>query len=249
MKVAVALLFAFGCLIAALAVFLPATLVDRRLDAASAGKVRLADAAGTLWRGRGVITDAAGTWRVPVAWGIPRSRLVRGVHEVVLQPVDGAATPQGTVELVNDGIAMRNVVVEVPAQALASVLPARGLPVFGGTIAISSPAFAWNAAGSSGALDARWRAARLVAGDAVVDLGAIDLRVTPTGTGLAGHLTNNGGDVRIEGNVSVAPPAINVEATITPASTAPASVARALAALGTPDAGGSVRVAWRGTLR
>jgi len=89
-KLAAVLLFAFGCLIAALAAFLPATLVDRRLAAASNNKLRLANASGTLWNGRGNITDAGGTWRVPVGWSISTQAVARGIHEVVLRPIDSA---------------------------------------------------------------------------------------------------------------------------------------------------------------
>jgi general secretion pathway protein N len=249
LKLAATLLFAFGCFIAALAAFLPATLVDRRLAAASNGKLRLADAAGTLWNGRGNVSDAAGTWRVPVGWTISKRSVVRGVHELVLRPIDGASSPQGAVVVVEDGIALSNVVLEIPAAALQSAMPAKGLAVTGGTLAVSSAAFAWNAAGGTGTLAAQWRNARLVVADTAADLGTIDLAVTPQGAALNGRITSTGGDVRINGTVTLASAAINVDATVTPAAAAPAAVARALAAIGTPDASGRVRIAWRGSLR
>lgn len=249
MKLAAVLLFAFGCLIAALAAFLPATLVDRRLAAASNGKLRLADASGTLWNGRGSITDAGGTWRVPIGWSISKRSVARGIHEVNLRPIDGAPAPEGAVVVVGDGIALRSVVLDVPAAALQSAMPAKGLAVMGGTITISSPAFAWNGAGGSGTLGARWRNARLVVADTLADLGVIDLAVTAQGAGLNGRITNTGGDVRIDGTLILSSGTINVDATVTPLPATPPSIARALSALGTPDATGSVRIAWRGSLR
>jgi len=128
-------------------------------------------------------------------------------------------------------------------------MPAKGLAVTGGTLAIFSPAFAWNAAGGSGTLGAQWRNARLVVADTLADLGVVDLAVTPQGAGLSGLITNTGGDVRIQGTVTLASATINLDATVTPLPATPAPIVRALAALGTPDAAGSVRVTWRGSLR
>ena len=46
-----------GCalLVAAFAAFAPATLVDRRVAAATGGKLRVVDAEGTVWTGRGAL--------------------------------------------------------------------------------------------------------------------------------------------------------------------------------------------------
>ena len=202
-----------------------------------------------MWNGRAQLTDAAGTWRIPAGWSISKRAVARGAHEIVLRPVAGAATPQGTVQVLEDGIALRDVTLELPAQSLLGAIPARGLPVLGGTVLVTSSAFTRTATGGSGALRAQWRGARLVVGDAAADLGTVDLAVTAQGNGLAGRLTNGGGDVRIDGNVALASSTVTVEATVTPAPGAPATLSRALAALGTPEAGGSVRIVWRGSLR
>lgn len=249
MKVAAFLVFAFGCIVAAILSFLPASLVDRRIDAASQGKLRLADASGTVWKGRGLLTDSAGTWRVPVGWSIAKADVLRGIHALSLRPVDGASAPQGSVEWVDDGVRIRGLAAEAPAQALAWVLPARALPTLGGTIFVSGSQFAWNAKESSGTLDAHWRGARLVAGDVVADLGTVDLALAPQDKRLSGRLTNSGGEVRIDGTLTITVTDINVDATIAPAPDAPPQIARALASLGTPGAGGSVRITWRGPLR
>jgi hypothetical protein len=249
MKLAVILLIASACFVAALAAYLPATFIDRRLAAVSAAKLRLANATGTIWDGSGVLTDAGGNWRLPLGWSISKAAVARGVHEAVLRPVDSSTTPQGVVEAIGDGFALRNVALELPASSLLSVSAARGLPAVGGTLALSSPAFAWSDGESKGTLNAQWRGARLVVGDAVADLGTVDLTVTPQGTGLGGRLTNSGGDVRIEGTVALASSALSVDATVAPAAGAPLSIARALTALGTPEPSGSVRIVWRGSLR
>ena len=249
MKLAGFLVAALACLLAAATAFMPATLVDRRLDAATGGKLRITDAAGTVWAGRGAITDAGGTWRVPVAWSISKADVLRNVHAVALQPADGAATPRGTVQIVDDGARAHDLAVEAPAQALAAALPIRALAVLGGTIAVSAADFAWTAKEKSGRIDAQWRGARLVSGDARADLGTVTLSAAPQGAALGGRIANTGGDVRLDGTVVVDAGGLSVEGTIAPAAGAPPAIARALAALGTPDAAGAVRIAWRGSLR
>lgn len=249
MKVVAFFVAALAFLLAAVAAFMPAALVDRRLDAATAGRIRLADAAGTVWEGRGAVTDAAGTWRAPLAWSISKADVLRNVHAVSLRPIDGAATPHGTVEVIDDGARVHDLAVEAPAQALAALLPVRALPVLGGTIAVSAADFAWTAKEKSGRIDAQWRGARLVSGDAQADLGTVTLSATPQGAALSGRIANTGGDVRLDGTVAVADGSVSVDGTIAPAAGAPPHIVRALAALGTPDAGGAVRIAWRASLR
>lgn len=249
MKLAFALLVALGCLVAALAAFAPATLVDRRLAQATAGKLRLADAEGTVWNGRGIVADSSGRFGIPVTWRTSRKALLEGVARVQLQPVAGAGTPTGLVDAADDTLSLKSAVIELPAAALAGALPARALPTLGGTVTVSAPAFAWAKGAGSGTIDVRWRGARLVVGDIVADLGTVEIAIAPQGSGLGGRLSGTGGDVRIEGTMTLAGANAGIDATVTPAPTAPPQLARALAVLGTPGAGGSVRFAWRGTLQ
>lgn len=249
MKLAAVTLFAVGCLAAALALFAPATLVDHRLAQATAGKLRLADAAGTVWHGHGIVADNGGRFGIPVAWRTSRSALLRGAVSVELQPVAGAVTPTGLVELTNDAVSLRAAALEAPAQALTVALPARGLSALGGTLTVSAPAFAWAKGTGSGTTSVRWRGARLVVGDVVADLGDVELALAPQGSGLHGRLSSKGGNVRIDGTLTLAGASLGVDATVTPAPAAPPQIALALAALGTPSADGGVRLAWRGTLQ
>ena len=249
MKIAAIVVVVLAAIVAAVVAFMPASLVDGRVASLSQGKLRLADASGTVWEGRGVLTDGAGTWRMPVGWSISKSDVLRGVHVVTLKPVDGAASPTGAIEAVGGGLRMRDVRVEVPAQALFGTLPIKPLPAFGGTVSVIANDLAWNQASKSGGFEAHWRGARVASGDNVADLGTVDLVAAPKDARLAGRLTNSGGDVRIDGNVTFDAGAATVDATLTPNPGAPANIARAIAAIGTPDASGSVRIGWRGNLR
>ncbi|MEO8754795.1 MAG: hypothetical protein ABI624_19180, partial [Casimicrobiaceae bacterium] len=156
-------------LLAAIAAFAPATLVDRRLAVASSGKLRLADAAGTVWNGTGMLTDATGAWRVPVGWALSASAIARGTISVALLPVAGV-TPSGTLDIGTDAATLRDVVIEIPATVVASALPARAAVALGGTLVLTAPSFAWNGERGSGVLNVRWRDARLVAGGTAADL-------------------------------------------------------------------------------
>lgn len=129
------------------------------------------------------------------------------------------------------------------------MLGARGLVTLGGTIAVRTPAFAWDGNGATGSVAAQWRDARLAVGAAVANLGAVAVDLAPDGNRLAGPVRNEGGDVRIAGTVSVVGRAVDVSATLAPAPGAPPHIALALAALGPPDAAGNVRVAWRGMVQ
>ena len=249
MKTAAIVVLVLAVAIATVVAFLPASLLDGRIASATQGKVRLADAAGTVWEGRGVLTDAAGTWRMPLGWTISKAGVLRGVRAVVLQPVDGAASPAGTVEVVDKGIRLRDLRVEMPAQAFLGALPMRPLPTLGGTVALTARDLAWNATAKSGAMEARWSGARVASGENVADLGTVDFVAAPQGSQMAGKLTNSGGDVRVDGMVNVAGGNVTVDGTVTPNPGAPASIARALASVGTPDANGNVRIGWRGSLR
>ncbi len=233
----------------ALAYFAPASLADRALDANSRGKLRLADTEGTLWSGGGTLTDATNTWRVPLRWTIPPRSLFTARHELVLTPAPGATTPTGVVGIGNDSGSLRDFAVEIPAQALAGMLAGRGLVTLGGTLAVRTPALDWNGSEAKGSVAAQWRDARLAVGGAVANLGAVDVALAPDGNRLAGPMRNSGGDVRIDGTVSVAGRTVDVSATLAPAPGAPPQIALALAALGPPDAAGNVRVAWRGMVQ
>ena len=235
--------------IVAVVAFLPATLVDGRIASATQGKVRLAEATGTVWDGRGVLTDMAGTWRLPLGWTVSKADAILGRPAVVLHPVDGSSAPAGTVEIVDNGVRLRDLRVEIPAQALASALPMRPLPALGGTIAAAAGDLAWNDKAKAGGFEAHWRGARVASGDNMADLGTVDLAAAPQDSRIVARLRNSGGDVRVDGTVTVAGGNVAVDGTLAPNPGAPAGIARALAAAGTPDANGTVRIGWRGSLR
>ena len=169
-------------LAAAVVAFLPASLVDGRLAAMTAGRLRVADASGTVWNGRGALTDASGAWRMPLAWQVNPLDVLRGQREVTLLPPAGATAPKGVIGIRGDGVEVRDLALEVPARALAALFPPGVAPTLGGTITVTSPAMSLAQGQPSGTIDARWTGARIVAADAVADLGTVRLAMTPQAT-------------------------------------------------------------------
>jgi hypothetical protein len=75
------------------------------------------------------------------------------------------------------------------------------------------------------------------------------VNIAPRNGRIQGRVENRGGDVRIDGEFAWGNSGIEVSATLAPLPSTPPAVIRALSALGTPDANGSVRVQWRGGTR
>jgi general secretion pathway protein N len=233
-------LFLLLVVVAAIALA-PASLVDAMLRSATTGRLRLADAAGTVWRGSGAVTDSNGAWQTPIQWRASPLAMLRGGVDVDL-------LPQGHI-VANGGLELRDLRVALPAVALAGALPAVPAVDLGGELTLDAPSFRYDGRSGDGALALRWEHARAVVNGALVDLGSVTARVTPRGDGLAGVLGNEGGMLRVDGNVALSNEHIVADAVLTPAPGLPPAIAQALGALGPADASGAVRVSWRGTAK
>lgn len=236
-------------LLAALLALAPATLVDGRLASATDGRLRMAAATGTIWSGTGALTDAANTWQLPLAWTVAPAALARGTLDVTLAPVRNATQPQGTITIGSAGMSLANLRATAPAQALAAWLPMRDAPALGGEIGIDAAAFAWSGAAGQGSVKAQWLRARLATAAGAVDLGTVDVVVTPQDARLQAKLTNAGGDVRVSGTINFTSTSSDGDIGITPLPGAPAALVRALASMGNPAADGTVRLTWRNSAR
>ena len=234
------LLFVAGI---ALVAFAPATWLDRRVAAATAGRVRLNAADGTVWRGRGAIVDSHGAWRIPLAWRIAPTPLLRGVLEVEFEPAasDG---PRGRLTLDDKSADLRNLRFSMPAGVLQS-LSTVPLPLEpGGELVLDAPAFRYQSNQADGALDVRWERARLATPGSALDLGNLTVHVSPQGSALVGTIANAGGDARIDGDVAFSANGVSLRANIAPGPGVPTDIARLLAALGPADSSGVIHVQW-----
>lgn len=227
----------------------PATLADGRLAAATDGRLRIAAAGGTLWRGTGSLTDAGNTWQLPLTWSVAPLALARGALDVTLAPARDSTQPQGAIVLTTSGVMLTDFRATLPAQALARWLPLRDAPALGGDIGIEASAFAWSGSGGQGTINAHWLRARVATAAGVADLGTVDVAVTPQDKRLQARVTNTGGEVRVNGTISFTSGSSDGDITVTPVPGAPPALMRALASMGKPDADGAVRLTWRNSSR
>jgi hypothetical protein len=216
MRRALLLVAAVAIVACAFALFAPATLADAWLERASGGAVVLADAAGTLWRGRGTLV--AGEGRLPIGWALDPWPLLRGEVRFSLLPFDEAGgTPGGAVTLRDRAISVRALELVLPARALTSLAPRSGVRVLG-EVHVSSPSLDWTPAAFDGGVRLEWRDARFAfAAEPPIALGTVTAALSAGSGPLAGPLTNEGGDLGVRGTIAVAPSgAPDVSVTMTP---------------------------------
>jgi general secretion pathway protein N len=242
-------LVAVVLLLAASILFVPAVLLDGRLDAATQGHLRLADAAGTVWNGRGLITDAQRTWSLPVRWRIDPLSFLRGNPTLALEAADGGDLPRGHVGWGDAGVALDGVAFTLPAAVLNGTVAEASTLAFGGFVAVDAPHFRWSRNGGDGAATAQWTGARIAAAGGTLALGTVTTHFAPRNGRLMGMVENRGGDVRIDGEIALSDADAEVRVTLTPSLSGPSDVARTLSMLGTPDAAGAVHLQWRAALR
>ena len=244
-RLAALVLFFLVVAVVVVALQAPATWVAHRVSEAIGGSVRVIEAEGTVWDGRGVLTSPDGRWKVPVAWHLKAAPLLRGEVEVELQSQPGVDTPRGTLRMSRTGVAAQGVVLDLPATILESAFAGRSPATFGGEIRLDARDLAIEGTRGSGAMTMRWDRARLVAPDGTsVSLGVVTARFEPRDGALVGHIGNVGGEVAIDGEMTMARTGVGLDATLAPRTGASERVVHVLAALGPADANGAVRLQW-----
>ncbi len=246
-------LFAIGLAVAALALGLvilaPATLVDDRLDTLSAGRLRIANATGTVWNGAGDLGVPAASLRVPIAWQIERLPLLWAeLHGTVSEQ----GSPSAAFVLGRDRYDVRNLTLSLPASTL---LMAAGAPAMitdaGGRIEIGIERLSKAHEALDGQFEARWLDASLPGPRPEVRIALGDVRIEGAGREgkLAGTIANAGGNVDIAGTIGVtAGGGASIDALIRPRDNLEAersnAIAAALSMVGRPDGKGAYRIVW-----
>jgi len=239
---ALRVVFGAALLVAAGIALAPAAWLDRPLALRSDHRVRLADAEGFWWHGRGALTSADGEARMPIAWRVAFAPLLRGFLAVELEPRGDGASPTGSLLAGRALLELHDVRTRAPAAVGAAFVPAAKAFAWGGDFALQAPSISWRRDTTVGALNARWERARVVAGEYVLDLGTVALSMPDTGA--AATVRNSGGDVAIGGTIAARRGAIDVELVLTPTGTTSDPVRRILPLLGAPDSAGGVRIVW-----
>jgi len=240
-------LVALLALVVAAVALAPATLVDAQLAQATSGRLRLQDAAGTVWRGRGALADAQGTAALPIAWTVDALALLRG--EVALDFVADAAhpvAPRGRIAWHPGRWTVEGLQAVVPAAMLPALAPAGSPVALGGTIRIDVPRLVLARERYDGQAALAWTGATLALPMLpALALGEVDVALSQRGEGIGGPLSSRDGPLQLTGDLAVDPARTALEVTLVPGPQAPPLLARALAALGRGAAQGA-QWRWQG---
>src|SRR5664279_2491985 len=129
-------------LAAAIAVEAPAALLDRQLDALTHGRLRIADAASTIWNGSGTLIVLPYGARVPLYWHIEALPLLRSRLSGTLGR-DATESQQAAFDLASDDFAIRRFAIALPAEALLRAADAPAVIAgAGGTVDVRADTFA-----------------------------------------------------------------------------------------------------------
>jgi general secretion pathway protein N len=188
---------------AALVALAPATLIDARLQAAGEGRLRLAEARGSLWAGEGWIEvrDAQGRAGVArrLAWRVLPESLLRArlVAQVTLEQ---AARPF-PVSLSLARLEIADAAMQLPAAALGLGVPALAPLRLTGEVRVHVSQLSVERGSVRGEATLQWRGA----GSAltkVAPLGDYELRLQAAGAAVLGELRTLEGPLELEGTGS-----------------------------------------------
>ena len=232
-------------LLAAGIVLAPAAWLDRPLAARTHERLRLVEAHGFWWRGRGVLTTADGHARLPIAWHVAFAPLLSGVLAVDLGGDGDDGSPSGSLRARGGTLEARDLRLRVPAALVPALAPALQPFALGGELRVHAPSIVFRGDRGTGTLDATWQRARVTTAYVALDLGTVSMSAAPAGDALAGTIRNTGGDVAIAGTIGGRAGTFDAALTVAPTPGAPEMVRQALPLLGPPDGAGGVRIAWR----
>jgi len=195
--------FGLAAYAAALVALAPATLIDGRLQSASEGRLRLAEARGSLWSGAGWIEvrDAQGKAGVArrLAWRVLPGSLLRA--RLVAQATLGQAARPFPVTLSLSRVEIADAALQLPAAALGLGVPALAPLRLSGEVLVSIAQLSLGRGGVHGEATLQWRAA----GSAltpVAPLGDYEVRFKAAGTAVHGALRTLEGPLELEGEGS-----------------------------------------------
>lgn len=223
----------------------PASLIDASLAARTEQRIRLTDTTGFWWRGSGVIVSADGTQRLPIEWQLDGVALARGNIVVRLGRSDESQTVTGALSLRSDGFDVTSGRVRMPAAFAAAFDTRLNAVTVGGTVDAVAPSLAAAGEVIAGNVDATWTRARVVAGDAVFDLGTVVLKSVAGSNRWSASVQNTGGNVAVAGTIVVGAAGTSGTLELRPDASASAAVRNVLARLAVPDETGGVRITWQ----
>jgi general secretion pathway protein N len=195
-----ALAFGVGVYAIALLAFAPASLVDARLERASGGRLRLAEAQGSLWAGSGWIEvrDAGGKAGIakPIAWRVLPGALLRArlAAEIRL----GGDNKPFPIALSLSGIEIADAGVDLPAAALGLGVPKLAPLRLTGEVRLDIPRLSMERGRAEGDATLRWRAAGSALAP-VSPLGDYEMHFKAVGPAVHAELRTLAGPLQLEG--------------------------------------------------
>ncbi len=252
-----AIVFAFGAalLLIALIIKAPASLLDGRINAWSAGNLRMIGSTGTIWSGAGELRLVAANMGMPVSWQIDAWPVLLGELRGTLAGSDATTSPT-SFNVSSNEVAVRNLAITLPANALLRTAGAPGsFATAGGNVSLRIAELTRRGDRIDGQFALRWDKATLQSAlvglrpSPRVALGDVRFDGTGQGNVIAGTLTNAGGDVEISGTASASiSGSTRVDALIRPRpgidTERANAIGGALAALGQSDGSGGYRISW-----
>ena len=193
----------FGAYAIGLIVTVPATFVDAGLQRAGSGRLRLAEAQGTVWSGAGrlEIRDAGGRagLAVRLAWRIMPSALLRArlAYEVELDQ----ASSRFPVTISLSHIEVGNADIRLPAAALGLAVPKLAPLRLTSDVMLRLAGLSFGRTGMQGSTTLQWRAAGS-AYTPISPLGDYELRVEGHGPVVRASLRTLQGPLQLDGQGS-----------------------------------------------
>jgi general secretion pathway protein N len=255
MRTGIAVAVALVALAAALIFEAPASLLDARLAAISQGRVRIADAEGTLWRGSGELVLSASGIRRPVSWQIDGWPLLRGELRGSFTDPTGAQSIGGF-DAGGDRFELHGIDLGLPMDALLRALGAPSfLAAVGGQVTLHVERFARGPDALDAQVAAQWSNASVPGPrDDRIALGDVRAELSGIGHEVPGTITNEGGEVAIQGTFGAAADGSGrIDIEVTPREGVgrerAAAIADTLGLIGSPNGKGGYRLAWAGRPR
>lgn len=181
----------------------PASLIDARLEQASAGALRLAEASGTLWSGTGQIeirdANRRGGVAKSVAWRVRPAYLLRGklLYEVALDH----AVQRFPVTISASRIEIADANINLPAAALGLGAPKIAPLGLTGDMLLHVARLAFARGSVQGNATLQWRGAGS-AYTPVSPLGDYELRIEGSGAAVQASLRTLQGPLQLDGQGS-----------------------------------------------
>ncbi len=237
-------------LAAALAIEAPATLVDGRVAELSEGRIRIAAATGSLWRGSGELAILPDVIRIPISWRLEPMALLRGGLAGSLTVAD--ADREGSFSVAHDDFSVHDFAIALPA---AAVLRAAGAPapltLADGMLMLDLAELARRGDRLQARGDLRWKDAAFAAPTTGLRVALGDVRVTANASGseIPATLSSNGGEIEVSGKLAFSSDgAVRIDARIKPreglSGERKQAIDSLLSSIGRADGTGGYLVVW-----